>query len=540
MSDAIKLVDLFAGPGGLGEGFSAFRANAHARDTRIFRLIASAEMDPIACQTLQLRAFYRQFKNPDDVPDAYFDYLKNPELIDLAKLFPEHWKASKEEALHIELGTDDDARLDDRLRTFGLQRELWVLIGGPPCQAYSLVGRARNKGIDHYVPEQDHRHYLYRNYLRIIEKYRPAVFVMENVKGILSSSLNGQPVFKKILSDLIDPGMALKGKSSDRGFGYRLYSIVTGECITRDQEVSQIDPRDFVVRAEEYGIPQRRHRVFILGVREDIECKELPILQKRIGPTTTVKSVIGGLPPLRSGLSSRETKETDSYENWSKAVASQEEQLGSLLEQTAKVGPFDDKFIRIAGEAKKAVSMLSVRNKPLPRSAVGMVYEFDTPASAELPDDLIAWLKNVRLCELPNHETRSHIKEDLGRYLFTAAFGSATKRSPRSSDFPELLSPEHRNWKSGKFADRFRVQLAEEPATTITSHISKDGHYFVHFDPSQCRSLTVREAARIQTFPDDYYFKGPRTQQFHQVGNAVPPFLARQIAEIVFQIVGSN
>jgi DNA (cytosine-5)-methyltransferase 1 len=126
---------------------------------------------------------------------------------------------------------------------------------------------------------------------------------------------------------------------------------------------------------------------------------------------------------------------------------------------------------------------------------------------------------------------------DLSRYLFAAVYGELVKVSPKASDFPESLAPEHLNWNSGKFADRFRVQLWEQPSTTITSHISKDGHYFIHPDPEQCRSLTVREAARLQTFPDNYYFKGNRTEQFIQVGNAVPPFLAKQIGDALFALL---
>ncbi|MNV66528.1 Modification methylase AplI [compost metagenome] len=128
---------------------------------------------------------------------------------------------------------------------------------------------------------------------------------------------------------------------------------------------------------------------------------------------------------------------------------------------------------------------------------------------------------------------------DLRRYLFAAVYAKLNGSSPKGHEgfFLKGLAPDHKNWETGKFSDRFRVQIEDRYATTITSHISKDGHYFIHYDPTQCRSLSVREAARIQTFPDNYFFQGSRTDQFHQVGNAVPPLLASKISKVVFGIL---
>jgi len=155
-----------------------------------------------------------------------------------------------------------------------------------------------------------------------------------------------------------------------------------------------------------------------------------------------------------------------------------------------------------------------------------------------MPIRLREWFQDPRLGGyITNHSTRSHIISDLSRYWFAAVFRDSMDRSPKAPDFPKQLWPKHANFASGKFADRFRVQGWDEPATTVTSHISKDGHYFIHPDPYQIRSLTVREAARIQTFPDNYHFVGNRTQQYVQVGNAVPPLLARQLANVVSSII---
>jgi DNA (cytosine-5)-methyltransferase 1 len=155
------------------------------------------------------------------------------------------------------------------------------------------------------------------------------------------------------------------------------------------------------------------------------------------------------------------------------------------------------------------------------------------PAADYRPD----WFIDPAMGGVCNHTSRPHMTSDLHRYLFVAAYAKVHGRSPELIDFPVELWPDHRNLEDallkGYFDDRFRVQMSDRPSTTITSHICKDGHYFIHYDESQCRSLTVREAARLQTFPDNYYFCGPRTHQYRQVGNAVPPLLACQIAGVV-------
>jgi len=461
----IPIVDLFAGPGGLGEGFS--RVN----DGNAFKIVVSIEKDPHAIQTLRLRAFYRAWmRKPRKLPPAYLVFLasdsidaKNLALKELSKL-PE-WLEAQREVCHLELGKDNQeiyAHIKQRLA--GTNK--WVLIGGPPCQAYSLVGRSRMK--NHDGNKKDHRHHLYKQYLAIIKKFKPSVFVMENVKGINTAKVLGKRILPKILKDLSDAGK------------YKLYSI-SSENITPDKEPS------YLVKSEKYGIPQTRHRVIIIGVRNDIGEKIYPL---EFSDEVSVRETICDLPKL----------------------------LG-----------LDSGMPRSSYNQRKRGAPVVCRKKLRTHLPHAILKQFITPLSPELVNHVL------------NHEARSHMKEDLLRYKWWSRVAKKLGRSPTLNDkMPKGIAPLHKNIaKEGtaSFADRFKVQVAHKPSGTITSHISKDGHYYIHYDPAQCRSFSVREAARIQTFPDDYFFMGNKTQQYHQVGNAVPPYLAFQIAERVSKII---
>ena len=355
--------------------------------------------------------------------------------------------------------------------------------------------------------EADERHLLYREYLKIIMDHRPPVFVMENVKGLLSARVNGELVIKKIVRDVSNPSRAVSGRHSE--LKYRLYSFSNPGEFKKN-----MDPKHFVVRAEEYGIPQARHRVFILGIRSDINV-EPSTLKKREHPT--IEQVIGSMPKIRSGIS----RQYDSVESW-KAILSTAKNADWMF--------FDGKR---GGLVKKKI-----------QSAIEeiLVSNLEKSSNKYKPPKLMrSWYYDERMKSITSHESRSHMKSDLYRYLYASSYGLVFGASPKLTDFPAALLPAHKNAGVGRgkdmFSDRFRVQIQSKVSTTITSHISKDGHYFIHYDPAQCRSLSVREAARLQTFPDNYYFEGPRTSQYHQVGNAVPPYLANQIAEIVKEIL---
>ncbi|MBT9159762.1 MAG: Modification methylase BspRI [Dehalococcoidia bacterium] len=498
MANTFKTVDLFAGPGGLAEGFASLRDST---GTRVFEIALSIEKEPSAFATLRLRAFTRQFR---ELPAAYYQYVAGSITLDALKgSHPAEWKAAEKETELLELGTDAaKSVLDPRLDGLRAEDARTVIIGGPPCQAYSLVGRARNRGIRGYVPAEDGRHFLYREYIRILEKLQPAAFVMENVKGMLSATVDGETIFHRIVDDL-------KGAGGASGT-YELLPIVPdGRGLTQN-----------IIRSEHFGIPQARHRVVLVGVRSDILARipEERLRSAKLQPqllSATVADVLEGMPKLRSGLS----REEDGPDQWRNAVV-------KAFKFAAAASRRDSTWLAdVAATLNDYARRLAEEPSALPRSS-----DLVAPISNNHLSD---WLTDRRLAGLANHETRGHMESDLARYAFAASFAEVFDRSPKASEFPRALAPDHRNWETGKFADRFRVQCWKGPSTTVTSHISKDGHYFIHPDPMQCRSLTVREAARLQTFPDNYFFEGNRTQQFVQVGNAVPPLLARQIAEVV-------
>lgn len=500
-SVSIPVVDLFAGPGGLSEGFAAVR---DSQGGRVFDVRVSIEKDQVARRTLFLRALYRGF--PDGgVPDCYYDYIRGLISRDAFLAHPAvaHEAArAGQEARNATLGETPAEEIDAWIeRAVGGLND-WVLIGGPPCQAYSLAGRSRMRRSDPGAFEKDKRHLLYREYLRIIQRFSPAVFVMENVKGILSSTHGGSRIFDRILEDLSRPG-------GDSEYEIRSF-VVPGSA-------GSLAPSDFVIRAEEHGVPQMRHRVILFGIRRDRAKSEHETLARAPAAGVNVSAALAGLPPLRSRLS----KEPDSFDAWLDVFRTAARSLSGWR-----------------GKARSRVEarMSAARGNAVKHMSYGSAYvNAALRTAANLPQELRNWYEDARLGGVTLHEARSHMRPDLHRYLFAACYAAEFGMTPKLTHFPEALLPKHGNVTDDTppFADRFRVQLARLPSTTVVSHIAKDGHYYIHPDPSQCRSLTVREAARLQTFPDNYFFEGNRTQQYTQVGNAVPPYLARQIAEVV-------
>lgn len=523
----IPVIDLFAGPGGLGEGFAACQINGQD----IYKHVLSIEKDKYAHKTLKLRAFFRKFPK-GEVPEDYYRFLR--EQITLDELYTLHQPEADQaahEAWCMELGKEAVTHVRKRIKQSLSNTDPWVLLGGPPCQPFSLAGRSRNRKGTQYSPDKETRHQLYIEYLQIIADFWPTVFVMENVRGLMSAKFSGQRMFDRIRIDLQDPAKAIyriPGRGCRKGqkqHTYRLYPVApddgkTGDGLFHDDK----NLTDYMVRCENYGVPQARHRLILLGIRDDLDNRKPNPVKKK--PQITVSQVINDLPALRSGLSRQDNRED--WLNQIKQIASSK--------WLKNLGTSEPRIRRVIDHTLKQIEC--------PKYSRGSQFcEKDITGACQLPDEYQRWYFDPKIKGLCNHQARGHMPSDLHRYLFAACFAKVHQRSPSLNDFPTELLPNHKSvndaLKGGHFADRFRVQVESKPSTTIVSHISKDGHYYIHPDPKQCRSLTVREAARLQTFPDNYFFIGNRTQQYTQVGNAVPPFLARQIAKLVHDLLQS-
>jgi DNA (cytosine-5)-methyltransferase 1 len=494
---AIPVIDIFAGPGGLNEGFNQIR-DTHGK--AVFRTAVSVECEPRAQQTLELRALFRGLYEAGDT-DNYYRYVRGE--ITREELFSRSLDlgaAARREALLARLGESDAANLQIEEKITAALKAMGsrdcVLIGGPPCQAYSLVGRARRTNDEGF--EADHKHFLYREYLNIVRKFRPVAFVMENVPGLLSAKNKGVKMFELICSDL-------------REAGYALHPLNPAEENMENGD----DPKRFVVHADEFEVPQSRSRVFVLGLRSDLRLTPASLTRAK-GEAVTVADVLKDLPKIRSRLS----KETDSAENWRTAIA----QLGKYR--------FDHLHERFRKTLLDRLAIIP-NGYPLGQQAVAR--------EKAGPRRLANWFIDPDCDLVINHNSRGHMRSDLMRYFYWSVYAEFYGKSPTLSEVPHFLRPNHENVSGDAtelpFSDRFRVQIDARPSMTVVSHISKDGHYYIHYEPKQCRSLSVREAARLQTFPDNYMFEGPPTDQYRQVGNAVPPYLAKQIATVVHSIM---
>ena len=544
-SKIIPVVDIFAGAGGLGEGFASLSGQNGIK----FDISLSIESNASACETLLLRSFFR--RSAGNARKDYYRYVNGAmSLQDLYAAHRELHEECKKEVWEVTLGGEgfSEDELHRRVEEAIGGSSDWILVGGPPCQAYSTAGRARNKGKADYDPGNDNRHFLYQEYLRIISKHWPTVFVMENVPGILSSKAGGKNrIFEKIHSDLHDPcgaiGSGTEGvKNKTRRHYYHIRPldpdvIQKHDLFGRDYHRAS----DFILNCEEFGVPQTRQRVVLVGIRDDVTDAR-PLLHRPCGDRVSVKEAIEGLPKLRSGLSRSDRvrnypDEEDEKGIWQHAL------------QTALNSPWLDELDKyddadLIEEIKKVVERKCNGYKRIPSTRGGdLVRKGINYKPLEGRKDLCSFISDKKVKCVRNHWTREHMLSDLHRYLFVSVFGEVRGYSPKLRDFPETLLPKHRNvdkaLSNDNFADRFRVQVWNQPSTTVVSHLSRDGHYFIHPDPKQCRSISVREAARLQTFPDNYVFFGNRGDQYVQVGNAVPPWFAMQIAASVAELFES-
>lgn len=388
-------IDLFAGCGGLSEGF--YRLG--------FRALAHVEINHWACETLRRRMRYYGYKNVD-----------------------------KEVIEHDITASDIIEKIEEAVGG----RNVDIIIGGPPCQAYSTAGRVR----DAQGMATDPRNYLFESYVKILEHYSPKFFVFENVTGLLSAKVDGSSIFPRIIQAL--------------GHNYDVIS----------------DPAILVHNTADYGVPQIRKRVIIMGVRKDINKISVEDLYNEVIKT-----------------------------HWSPDT-SEEERLGKK------------KFV----DVKQAIGDLPSVEPGCDASTDDFYYPCN--------NDFLKRIGKKGIHPLRDHIARNH--NALDRERFTVMIHNHWTFGQLRREMPQY---EHEH--ARLFDNSYVVQWWDLPSKTILAHIHKDGFQFIHPDEKQARSFTVREAARIQSFPDDFEFAGSRGEKYKQIGNAVPPLFAEALAKSV-------
>ena len=404
------ILDLFAGAGGLSEGF--WQSG--------FDLVCHVEMDRDACETLITRAIFHELKKLRCLDD-YYKYiagsLSRTEILDKHKIG--HCLQS---VINTEIDASSYSRVLSEINLLLGNRKLDGIIGGPPCQAYSNIGRARDKNS----MVGDKRNYLYKFYLRFLKDLQPNYFVFENVPGLFSA-----------------------------GEGKYLSSMISGM-----RRLGYVVPEPSLLNSADYNIPQNRKRVIVVGWKKHVDFDIDNIFSTPEQLPFTVEDFLSDLEPLQAG----DTRVLSRY----------------------------------------------VHDSPIMKS-LGI---------------------SCSSGRVSGHIARPHNPRDKKIYKI-AVEKYLTGERLKYCDLPEKLKT-HKNQTS--FLDRFKVVSGKERAAqTVVAHISKDGHYYIHPDLHQNRSLTVREAARLQTFPDNFKFEGSRTSMFRQIGNAVPPRMATHLAERISQ-----
>ncbi len=408
----LTYIDLFAGAGGLSEGFVRSKCIP----------LSHIELNEDACNTLKTRLAYHYLKENNRL-EIYLDYVRGS--IDRENLYTQIPAEIIESVLNVAISKDNLRDIFIKIKQSLIEsgrNNIDIIVGGPPCQAYSVAGRAADKNS----MKDDHRNYLYKEYAKFLIEFQPKLFVFENVPGLHTA--NGGMYYNNI-------------KKYFRRIGYNI--------------------EDRILDAADFGVIQRRKRVIFIGWRKNLNFS-YPDFEK-IKNKWTVNSLLLDLPFLRAG------------------------EVLNCTKYRTETNDYLEKF--------------QIRNG----------VDFVT--------------QNI---------TRPHNTRDLRIYRRAIELWEKENKRIKNNNIPAHIRTQ-KNITS--FLDRFKVVVPNDVSHTVIAHIANDGHYYIHPDKNQLRSLSVREAARIQSFPDDFFFEGPRTSIFRQIGNAVPPLMAETIAKKVMEII---